>query len=300
MRLPKFFYSGKSRKYPIKRDKEGLSLRARCFELFEQGKRPVAVAEELKMKETTVCRYFRDWKLLGPNFEQKYEYVQSLFKKSAADRDKNIELFANAWGLLKEQLETVLSQPHGLRRLLTRKSYSPAEKDADHKRHVSLELASLISNHLSTQGGKYIDIYSALKRYLQEYKNYRQEEDAEIEEWNKVMEFIHAILAADMENERKGRVQPDTFSEEERNAIIRLGIEAETKNIEILYWLRIGSLMAERLTTEQAREKIYQDCLEKGDLKRAKMVRAFQDKVHPLKTNDQIPPLTPPQTPSLT
>ena len=131
---------------------------------------------------------------------------------------------------------------------------------------------------------------------MQELKNYREEEDADVEEWNKEMEFIHAIFAADMENERKGRVQPDTFSEEERNAIIRLGIEAETKNIEILYWLRLGSLMAEGLTTEQARGKIYQDCLEKGDLKRAKIVRAFQDKVHPSKTNDQIPPQTPSPT----
>src|SRR3972149_3760725 len=114
MKLKRLFHVEKSRKYPIKRDKEGLSLRARCFELFEQGKRPVAVAEELKMAETTVCRYFRDWKRLGPNFERKYAYVQSLFKKTASDRDNNIELFARAWGIEKEQLESILSQPHRL------------------------------------------------------------------------------------------------------------------------------------------------------------------------------------------
>jgi len=61
------------------------------------------------------------------------------------------------------------------------------------------------------------------------------------------------------------------------------------KKSEITYWLRIGALMAAGLTREKAREKMYQDLLEKGDLKGAKMVRVFQDKVHLLKTNDQIP-----------
>jgi hypothetical protein len=66
------------------------------------------VAEELNMKETTVCRYFRDWKRLGPNFEQQYVYVKSLFKKTAPNRDKNIELFAR--GLKK--ISSRLSYPN--------------------------------------------------------------------------------------------------------------------------------------------------------------------------------------------
>ena len=38
MKLRKLFRVKKSRKYPIRRDGEGLSLRARCFDLFEEGK----------------------------------------------------------------------------------------------------------------------------------------------------------------------------------------------------------------------------------------------------------------------
>ena len=125
MKLKKLFRIKKSRKYPIKYDEEGLSLRAKCFELFELRKRPTVVAEELKMNETTVCRYFRDWKRLGPNFERKYAFIKSLFKKNAPDRDKNIELFARAWGIAKEHLEGILSRPHGLRRLMTGKFYFP-------------------------------------------------------------------------------------------------------------------------------------------------------------------------------
>jgi len=115
-----------------------------------------------------------------------------------------------------------------------------------------------------------------------------------------MMELFHQVLAADMENERKGRVKHDTFSEEERNTVMRWGVESELKKAEIWYWFRIGILKAEGLTQEQAREKIYQDLVNKGDLKQAKMIREFQDKVHPLKDGDQLPPSTPLQPPSPT
>jgi hypothetical protein len=300
MKFKRLFYVKKSRKYPIKLNEKGLSLRARCFDLFEQGNRPVAVAEELKMAETTVYRYFRDWKRLGPNFERKYAYVQSLFKKTASNRDNNIELFAKAWGIEKEQLESVLSQPHGLRRLMTGKYYFSAHANADHTLHITLELALLFLDHLIKQKGKFVDIYFALKRYLREYAKYREEEGADIQEENKMMALLHKILAVDLENERRGRVKPDTFSEEEHNAIMRWGIESEMKKAEIWYWFRIGILKAEGLTIEQAREKIYQALVNKGDLKRAKMIREFQDKVHPLKDGDQLPPSTPLQPTSPT
>jgi len=293
MKLRRLFRVKKSRKYPIKRDGEGLSLRARCFELFEQGKRPVAVAEELRMEVSTACRYFRNWKRLGRNFETRYAYVKGLFKKTAPDRDYNIELFARVCGIQKEQLEAILAQPHGLRRLMTGKFYFTAHADADHKRHMALELALLISDYLTVHGGKFEDVYFALKRYLWESMKYRKEEEADIEEWNMRMELIHKVLAADLENEKKREVKPDKLSEKERDAIIRFAIDSEMKKSEIAYWLRIGVLMAAGLTKEEAREKMCQDLLEKGDLNRAKILREFQDKVHPLKTNDQIPPPSP-------
>ena len=114
------------------------------------------------------------------------------------------------------------------------------------------------------------------------------------------MAFIHSLLAADMENERKGRVKPDILSESERNSIIKLGIESEMKKAEKLYWFRVGVLMAGGLTKEQAREKIYQDVVGKGDLKMAKTFRDFQNKVDPLKAGDELPPTSPHQPPSST
>jgi hypothetical protein len=47
---------------------------------------------------------------------------------------------------------------------------------------------------------------------------------------------------------------------------------------------------------EKAREKMYQDLLKKGDLKTAKAMRQFQDKVHPLETKGlEEPPASPPE-----
>jgi hypothetical protein len=294
MRLPRLFRSRKSRKYPIQRDQEGKSLRVRCFAHFDQGQRPAQVAKEFSIKEPTVCRYFRDWQRLGPNFEKQYAYVKGLFKKTAPDRDRNIELFAGKLGIPKEQFEAILSQPHGLRRFLTGKLYFPIQAQAAHKMSVSLQLGLLFSDHLIKNGGKFEDVCLALKRYMREHKQYREEEESDIKEENQTMKFIHEIMAVDLEKERQGRVKPDRLSEEERNTAIKWGIEAEARKAQMWYWFQIGTLKAHGLTVEQARDKMYQDLIDKGNLKAAKLMRELQDRIHPLKNRGQPPPSSPP------
>ncbi len=166
MILEKLFGLRKYRKYPIKRDDRGQSLRAGCFQLFDEGKRPVEVARELAMKKSTVQSYFRQWKLIGPDFEKKYTYVRELLKKSAPNRDHNLELYAKACGISKEEFEAVLAKPHGLRRLMTGKLYFPGHASADHKREVALELALLISDHLVKNGGQFGDVLFAFESLM--------------------------------------------------------------------------------------------------------------------------------------
>ena len=297
MRMFKGFGRKKRRRYPIRRDQEGRSLRARCFKMFEERQRPAQVAEELGMEEPTVCRYFRDWQRLGPNFARKYAFVQELFRKSP-DRERNIELYAKMLGISSEQFEAVLSQPHGLRQMLTGKLYFPAQAGAAHKMSISLELGILFSDHLIKNAGKFEDVCFALERYMQENKEYREEEDADITEENKTMAFFHEVLAVDLENERQGRVKPDRLSQEERNTVMKWGIKSEARKAQMWYWFQIGTLKAQGLSVEQAREKMCQDLIDKGNLKAAKLMREFQDKVHPLGKNDQAPPPSPTQPPS--
>ncbi len=55
---------------------------------------------------------------------------------------------------------------------------------------------------------------------------------------------------------------------------------------ETAYWQMIGLLMSTGLTAEEAREKLYQILLAKGDLEKAQNLRVYQDRVHPVKPAD--------------
>ncbi len=293
MNIFKGFGRKKRRKYPVKYDERGKSARSRCFEMFADKIPLNEIAEDVGVKINTVRRYHLQWKK-DPDFETRYAYLKGLFKKTALDRERTIELCSRACGITKEQFETILSQPHGLRRLMKGKFRLPGHVDDDHKRYVVLEVAMTISDHLDNSGGNLEDILFAFRRWMQANKIYREEEDADIKEENKTTAFTHRVLAAAAEQERQGRVQLDRLTVEERDAVLRYGIDSYNKKIETLYWLNIATLMAEGLTAEQAREKIYQDLVDKGDLEGAKKMREYQNIVHPLKTGDHLPPPKPP------
>jgi len=157
----------------------------------------------------------------------------------------------------------------------------------------------LISDHLIKNGGKFEDVAFAFRRWLRESQESREEEDAEIKEENKDIAFMRRILEASAEDERQGRVEPDRLSDEELNAILRGGLASVKRRLEKVYWLRMAELIAEGFTLDEAREKVYQDLLKRGDLKGAKMMREYQDVVHPLKSGDRLPPPSPPQPPAI-
>jgi hypothetical protein len=291
----KLFGRKKRRKYPVKLDPEGRSARSRCFELFAQKAPNQEIAKMVDLPIDTVRRYHLQWND-DPNLERKYIYAKSLFHKTNPDRDKNLEMFACAWGYSKEQLESILSQSHGLRRLMARKILSPAHLEADHKRHFAFELALLISDHLTKHGGKYEDVYYSFRRWMQENMKYREDEDANIKEWNQKMELFHGVLASAAKQEHEGRVKPDVFSEEERKVIIQLELKSRFKQLQTIYWQKIAGLMVGGQTEEQSREKLYQDLLA-TDPRAANLMREFQDKVHPLKKDGPPAPPQPPRPP---
>jgi len=294
MGLEEIFRRRKSRIYPIQRDAQGLSLRQRCFDRFEKGQRPANVAKELGAKNPTVFRYFTDWRRLGPNFDKQLAYVKELFKKTAPDREKNIELFVKMLGIDKDKFEAILEKPYGLKQFLAKRFYFPIMEGADHKRHVALQLGILIAEHLVAESGNFQDVYFSLRTLMHNNMRFRQDKEDAIREYNQFMGFARQILQADLENERKGAVQPDRLTDEEINRLLKFEIESLPKKMETLYWKGIAALMMkEKLTREQAREKMYQDLQNKGDLAGAKALRSYQNIVHPLKTPHQSPPPSP-------
>ena len=58
------FLLWKWRKYPIKQDEQGRSLRQRSFELFDKKLRPSEIYKQhlLTIKQKTLLRYYEDWK----------------------------------------------------------------------------------------------------------------------------------------------------------------------------------------------------------------------------------------------
>jgi len=154
------------------------------------------------VKEATVCRYFRDWQRRGPDFDKRYAFVKGLLKKGAPDRESNIVIFSKMLGIEKEEFESILSQPHGLRRFLTGKLYFPRNKDVDQKLHIALKLAVLFSDHVITNGGNFEDVFSALRRYMLAYQQYTEDVDADIEKSNEDMKLINAVLAAEIKRDR--------------------------------------------------------------------------------------------------
>ncbi len=257
--------------------------------------RPVEVAKKLGMKVSTVYKYYRQWKQLGPDFEKRYAFVRSFFKRGNPDRDHNLELFARTCGTTKEEFETVLAKPHGLRRLMTGKLYFPGHEDADRKRQAVLEVALLVYDHLIKNGGAIDHVRFALEYLMNQRMEYRKREEANIEEENNDIVLLRQVLQAIIEAEQRKRPKRERLSDEERNAILRFGLESKMRDLEKTYWIRITELTSDGLTIEQARKKIYQDLLDKGDLKGARMMRAYQDMIHPLKGNSQASPTSPPQ-----
>jgi len=177
-------------------------------------------------------------------------------------------------GYSKEQFETILSQPYGLKRLLTRQLYTPAEEAADCKRHKALVLAVAVSDFLILDGGTYEDIYDTFRTLMLLNKQFREEEDAEILNQNKKLEFIHKIMAKELEKEREGIIKPGIFSEEEIRIAKELAARKEARETQVIYWLHKSKLMQEGLTAEQARERLYQD-MSKGGGELAKFVKDF-------------------------
>jgi hypothetical protein len=298
MNLTKVFGRKKGRRYPVKRDEAGKSARQRCFEMFEDRLPAPEIAEATGVTIGTVNKYHQQWKK-QPELEKQHAYFRELLKKKAPAHERNIDLVARLCGVPREELETMLQKPHGLKRMMMGKFYRPVQAEADHKRHRALEMAMLISDHL-VKGGKFEDVYYAFAHLMKENQRRREEEDKDIEEENKDIELMRRVLEADVENERRGGIQADRLSDQERDTILRWGVQKAKREAEVAYWLRIAALMAGGITMEQARERIHQDLIDKGDVAGAKMVREYQDVIAPLKAHGQPSPPPPGQPPPQT
>jgi hypothetical protein len=138
--LNPFKKSRKPRKYLIKKDESGQSLRKRAFALFDQGSRPVKISKLLNAKPATIYRYFEDWKKLPKNLESEYK------KRRKAMR--NPEYSHNVIKILSEYLRKpesevikMMQKPWDLKRLLTGQLAIQHRKEMQSRQETRLRAA---------------------------------------------------------------------------------------------------------------------------------------------------------------
>jgi hypothetical protein len=196
-------------------------------------------------------------------------------------------------GVKDEQIEEILRQPYGLRRLMTNKFSFPAQRDLHFKRSMSLTLGMFFSDLLIKNNMRFEDFSFAFEEWVKESQLIRAEENEEITRNNQRIEFIRHLLKVAEQSEEDGRPIRQELSAEERQAYINLGMKGMPRSYEKKYWAAIEMRMLEEgLTPEQAREQMYQETLATGDAEAAKKLRDFQDKAHPLNTAKPPPPKT--------
>lgn len=281
MNLKRLLGLKKGRMYPIKRDRDGKSLRRRCFEEFDSGIRPVTVTAELKTNKKTVFRYFRQWKKIGPNFERQLTYIKGLLDKDSPDRDRMLEFFADTCGITIDEFREILSTPHGLRRVLTRTLTLPVHKDIAEKRVMALDIAMVILDYLVNPRGRYEDVLFTLKHLLKQYQKHRQKVDADIENQNLEIEFFRKLGEIVFE-ERQKRPQPDPLLVRRAQVEINQILAGKIREAVLSYWLRKAELVKEGITPNEAKVRLTQLLTAGYDINRAQMMEAFQDKIDPI------------------
>ena len=124
----------KHRKYPIRRDQYGRSMRAQAFYWFQRGYRPSEIFKQqlVKAKMKTLLRYYTDWKKRDgiPSVKILKEHMA----KHPEINYKVVSTLALRLGMTEEEVSFRLQKPWGLAQLL-----KGATPEADDNNQTEIE-----------------------------------------------------------------------------------------------------------------------------------------------------------------
>jgi len=108
----------KRRRYPIRRDKSGRSLRQQAFDFFDEGFRPYQLYKQklVQASPRTLFRYYKDWKKIN-NHPSDSILKKAMRREPVLTEDLVKELSEQMDMPIKEVIAMV-SQPWGMLRLL--------------------------------------------------------------------------------------------------------------------------------------------------------------------------------------
>ena len=116
----------KHRKYPIRRDKSGRSLRQQAFDFFDEGSRPYQLYKQklVQASPRTLFRYYKDWKkinnhpsdsILKKAMRREPVLTEDLVKELSEQMDMPIKevtaMVSQLWGMLRLLGEYLFGNP---------------------------------------------------------------------------------------------------------------------------------------------------------------------------------------------
>lgn len=108
----------RGRKYPLKRDEDGLSARQRAFADFDEGKKPSDVVKHVEISKRTANRYYASWKKLPPDFNSRYKELKKGFKEHPELLDMTINFLCQRYKIPHDEAIVMLQRPYGTKKIV--------------------------------------------------------------------------------------------------------------------------------------------------------------------------------------
>jgi hypothetical protein len=174
MKILSLIKGKKSRKYPVRYNEFGRSLRKRAFELFDNGQRPMQVCKELPIKVRTCLRYWADWKRTPPNLERRYTFLRKALKNNTGLKEDILESVAEYNHISRDEVIRRFRLPHGLKQLLLGKWPALWPDEEITEGEYKLRAALTLLDFAKTGDESYQDLNDVLNHLIARKRETRQ------------------------------------------------------------------------------------------------------------------------------
>lgn len=108
----------KHRRYPIRRDKSGRSLRQQAFDFFDEGSRPYQLYKQklVQASSRTLFRYYEDWKKI--NNRPSNSVLKKAMRQEPGLTEDLVKELSEQMDMPIKEVMAMISQPWGMLRLL--------------------------------------------------------------------------------------------------------------------------------------------------------------------------------------
>jgi len=262
MNIFSFGKGQKSRKYLVRLDEEGRSLRQQTFALFDQGLRPMQVCKQLQIKPKTCLRYWADWKKSPPNLAQRYRFLRKALKNDSGLREQTIESLADYYHISRDEVIRRLQKPHGLKQLLLNKWPALYPDEGIIEVEDRLRAALTLIDIVNTGEESYSDLNDLLNQLLEQKRENRQ--SAQVDQTDDDNNYRYPEPMGRFQRRPRPRFDPLKMTPEQQEQVKQyLTRKQEKENFkfysDFVFWVSLFGISEEKVDEVfwQAVEKSY-------------------------------------------